>query len=85
MKKILSIILIIVLQTFPITVLADDEIEEINSDEITEEIEQVSNLSTDMPYINSRAAIVIERNSLVPIYEKNANERRKMASTTKIV
>ena len=37
------------------------------------------------PSINSRAAIVLDRNSGLILYGKNENEKRKMASTTKIM
>ena len=39
----------------------------------------------DVPTINSRAAIVYDRNSRTILYGKNENEKRKMASTTKIM
>ena len=39
----------------------------------------------DVPTINSRAAIVYDRNSGTILYGKNENEKRKMASTTKIM
>ncbi len=38
-----------------------------------------------IPSINSRSAIVIERNTHTMLYGKKENERRKMASTTKIM
>lgn len=73
----------IVVLLFPVTTYAAEEEEElVNVEEIVEEIEQASSTSVDTPNINSRAAIVIERNSQIPIYEKNSNEKRKMASTT---
>ena len=37
------------------------------------------------PSINSRAAIVLDRKSGLILYGKNENEKRKMASTTKIM
>lgn len=84
-KHIISLLMIVVL-LFPVTTYAAEEEEElVNVEEIVEEIEQASSTSVDTPNINSRAAIVIERKSQIPIYEKNSNERRKMASTTKIM
>ena len=86
MKKRVIALLMIFLLLFSATVYAAEEEEElVNVEEIVEEIEQASSTSVDTPNINSRAAIVIERNSQIPIYEKNSNERRKMASTTKIM
>lgn len=37
------------------------------------------------PQINSRSAVVIDRNSGTILYGKNENQKRKMASTTKIM
>lgn len=86
MKKRIIALLMIFLLLFPVmTYAAEEEEELVNVEEIVEEIEQASSTSVDTPEINSRAAIVIERNSQIPIYEKNSNERRKMASTTKIM
>ena len=86
MKKRVIALLMIFLLLFPVmTYAAEEEEELVNVEEIVEEIEQASSTSVDTPNINSRAAIVIERNSQIPIYEKNSNERRKMASTTKIM
>ena len=39
----------------------------------------------DIPTINSKSAIVLERNSGMVLIGKNENEKRKMASTTKIM
>lgn len=43
-----------------------------------------SNIS-NIPSINSKSAIVIERSTKAILYGKNENEKRKMASTTKIM
>ena len=40
---------------------------------------------TKEPILNARAAIVIDRNTGLVLYEKNSNDVRKMASTTKIM
>lgn len=37
------------------------------------------------PSINSKASVIIDRNSNIILYGKNENEKRKMASTTKIM
>ena len=52
--------------------------------EIDSSIETISPQDT-LPSINSRAAIVYDRNSGMILYGKNENEKRKMASTTKIL
>lgn len=71
------------------TVLGDDIDDTIeNSFAIQEEIVETStnvNNESSIPTINSRAAIVIDRNSNTVLYGKNENEQRKMASTTKIM
>ncbi len=38
-----------------------------------------------IPEINSKACVIIDRNTNTILYGKNENERRKMASTTKIM
>lgn len=69
--------------TFNNHVLADDENfeDDIN---ISNFIESSSDIITE-PTINSRAAIVYDRNSGTILFGKNENEKRKMASTTKIM
>lgn len=79
--KILFYIFIIIFSyIFP--VYADDEDPEISSD--ISSINVSSEISTE-PSINSRAAIVYERSSGTILFGKNENEKRKMASTTKIM
>ena len=49
-------------------------------------ITYANNTETEqIPDINSRAAIVLDRETKSILYEKNSNEIRKMASTTKIM
>lgn len=69
--------------SFNYIVFADDENEEI-SDDLSSFIEVSSDISNE-PSINSRAAIVYDRISGSILFEKNKNEKRKMASTTKIM
>ena len=64
-------------------VFADDEILE-EKFNVSDFIESSSNIVTE-PTINSRAAIVYDRNSGTILFGKNENEKRKMASTTKIM
>lgn len=61
----------------------EDE-EELNFQEIEEVIQTSGNL-TDEPSINSKSAIVWERNTKQILFEKNSDKRVKMASTTKIM
>ena len=46
---------------------------------------QTSSNFSEEPLINSRSAIVFDRNSKQVLFGKNENEKRKMASTTKIM
>ena len=64
-------------------IFADDEDFE-DIDDIGSYIETSSDIVTE-PTINSRAAIVYDRNSDFVLYGKKENEQRKMASTTKIM
>ena len=63
--------------------LEDDEI--VNFNEIEREIQQTVAEPAKEPSINSRAAVVIDRESKRILYGKNENQRRAMASTTKIM
>ena len=45
----------------------------------------VSATTSDIPKINAKHAVVIERNSNLVLFGKNENETCKMASTTKIM
>lgn len=69
--------------SFNCIVLADDENEEI-SNNFSSFIETSSNISEE-PNINSRAAIIYDRTSGSVLFGKSENEKRKMASTTKIM
>lgn len=75
------IIVFIIFQN--LNVFADD-IETENIDDISSFLQTSSNLSEE-PLINSRSAIVFDRNSKQVLFGKNENEKRKMASTTKIM
>lgn len=82
--KVLScIILFLFIFTNNYIVFADDEDFE-HIDDIFHFVETTSNIVTE-PSINSRAAIVLDRNSGFVLFGKNENEKRKMASTTKIM
>ena len=74
---------IVFILSFNYVVLADDE-----NEEIIENISSLVEVSSDIikrPSINSRAAIVYDRISGSILFGKNENEKRKMASTTKIM
>lgn len=74
---------IVVVLSFNYIVLADDENEEI-SNNFSSLIEVSSDIAVE-PTINSRAAIIYDRISGSILFGKNENEKRKMASTTKIM
>ena len=89
MKKIKSVIWLIltILIILSNTIIYADDIdnEELDSNIIKEEIIQASGKITDEPQISSRAAVVFDRNSKTVLYDKKMNEKREMASTTKIM
>lgn len=87
MKKkivILFFLLIFLISNIQV-VLADDEEEEVSRDDITEEILNVSTNVDNSPITNSRAVLILDRNSKKVLYEKNGYTKRAMASTTKIM
>ena len=77
------VFVIIILILFPSHVLADDEEFEIFSD--VSSVISASSKDINEPNINSKAAIVYDRLSGSILYGKCENEKRKMASTTKIM
>ena len=79
-KFLISLIIILTLSIHP--ALADDEEDELSHDfsSIT-----VSSNNTSVPPINSKSAIIYDRSSGSILYGKSENEKRKMASTTKIM
>ena len=82
MKKIIAFVLMFIL-IFPVCCFADEENNE-EEEQIPELVEAVSD-SAEEPNLNSRAAIIYDRNSKEVIYGKEENSKRKMASTTKIM
>lgn len=80
-KALLCLFITIFLYVLP--VFADDEDFE-NFSDISSVINTSSEITTE-PTINSRSAIVYDRLSGTILYGKNENEKRKMASTTKIM
>lgn len=81
LRVFLCLFILIFSYNFPI--FADDELLENEFD--LSSILSSSPVSNNEPIINSRAAIVLDRNSKFILYGKNENEKRKMASTTKII
>lgn len=74
---------IVFILSFNYIVLADDE-----NEEISNTLSILTSASFDIatePSINSRAAIIYDRTSGSILFGKNENEKRKMASTTKIM
>ena len=68
------------------TVFADDEDEEaLNEIELNEVAVESMASPTDEPNINARSAIIYDRVTGKIIWGKNENEKRAMASTTKIM
>lgn len=78
------IIFLIVLNIFTLVCYADNiDLEIFPAEEIWEEVQNVNQqLNTNPPKLNSRAAIIFDRESKTVIYDKNINEKRAMASTT---
>ena len=82
MKKIIFIISIISILTFNTSIAYCYS----ESQFVSSNIEKTSKIySSKIPIINSKNVIVIDRKTLLPLYEKNAYEKVAMASTTKIL
>lgn len=86
MKKFkIFIIFFVILFILSNQLLADDmEFEDFNNSSLI--LETSSSIDEEnIPTINSKSAIVYDRNSGTVLFSKNENEKRKMASTTKIM
>ena len=84
-KKIIVICLIFcVLIINNIYVFADDGVDNINIKEIEEVLETASEV-LDIPKINSKYGIALDRNNKAILFGKNEHKKTKMASTTKIM
>lgn len=76
----------LILTLISVNIFADDINETPDSsNSVNDTIVETTSKPEDIPSINSRAAVVIDRNSNTILYGKNENEKRKMASTTKIM
>lgn len=85
LKKIFILnIMAVILLSYNTIIFADDEIDNVEIENIDEVIETATEAS-ETPKINSRYAIVLDRNSKAIIYGKNETTKTKMASTTKIM
>ena len=83
--KIISVFLLFII-ALQVTVFANEEENEtLGIQEIWEEIKETDANIVKEPVINSRAAVVFDRKSKTVIFDKNANQKRAMASTTKIM
>lgn len=85
LKKMINIcIIFMVCLSYINVIFADDESENIDFNEVNKVIETAAKVE-DLPKINSRYAVVIDKNNKTVIYGKNENTKTKMASTTKIM
>lgn len=82
-KKIFLFILVIYIIFSPVLTFADDYNE--SEDLFFNNFIPVSFDATQIPQINARHAIVLDRLSNNILYSKHENEKCKMASTTKIL
>ena len=83
-KKLLSIFLLFII-IFGTNCYADD-IEWDETGNAWEETKDVdASNKNEIPKLNSKAAIILDRTSKTVIYGKNINDKRAMASTTKIM
>ncbi len=83
--KIINICIILIFLLIPITYANNEDNEKIDINLIQTEIVETSSDISKEPTINSRSAIVIDRKSKEILYGKKEYDKRKMASTTKIM
>lgn len=85
-KKIFSVLVLLIIIFSNIYILADDQDEEdINQNEVQELIVESATKPTDEPIINARYAIIYDRETKQIIWGKNESKKTAMASTTKIM
>lgn len=86
MLKRICLIIIFLVSISVISYANEIELENFPEEELWEEIESINKDSkSDEPKLNSKSAIVFDRTSKKVIYGKNIDEKRAMASTTKIM
>ncbi len=85
-NKKIKILFIIILLTNIINSMcwADDLVETNNEEEVKEIIQTAVDINEE-PKINSRAGVIYDRKTGRILWGKNENEKRKMASTTKMM
>lgn len=86
-KSLLKIILLIILIInicIPLAYADDEEEEEVKSEEINQIVESATK-PTNEPILNSKSAIIYDRETKKIIWGKNEKQKRPMASTTKIM
>ena len=84
-KIIILFILVIIISLQGSIFAAEDTEEEFDFTQFDQFMQTVTSEVNKLPSINSRHAIVYDRNSGVVLFGKKENERCKMASTTKIM
>ena len=87
MRKKICIIFVLLL-LLKQSIIYADVIEDDDDDYLYELLEEIVETSADLskePIVNSKSAIVIDRESKRVLYSKNKDKRRAMASTTKIM
>lgn len=86
-KKLLKVLIIFILTLTicPPIIYADDEEEEELSINELQEIVESSAKTVEEPILNSRAAIIYDRTTKKVMWGKNENDKKAMASTTKIM
>ncbi|MBR3249864.1 MAG: D-alanyl-D-alanine carboxypeptidase [Clostridia bacterium] len=85
LKKIYKITIIFIFLASTIVYANNIDEEQIDLTQIKQELAEVSSNASNIPDINSRSAIVLERTTKSVLYGKNEYDVRKMASTTKIM
>lgn len=80
-KKIFFIFLIIISTSYPICY--SDDIDYLDFSEYN--TLETSSSTFEVPSLNSKSAIILEKSTGAILFGKNENEKRKMASTTKIM
>ncbi len=86
-KSLLKIILLTILIInicIPLAYADDEEEEEVKSEEINQIVESATK-PTNEPILNSKSAIIYDRETKKVIWGKNEKQKRPMASTTKIM
>ncbi len=82
--KVLIIFILILTICPPIIYADDEEEEELSINELQEIVESSAN-TVEEPILNSKAAIIYDRTTKKVMWGKNENDKKAMASTTKIM